>query len=369
MIIKQKKKNENAGRQRPIFLLILIISTIIIYFSINNSSLTIRPFIHCRYKIIGNLFNIKLYLFIIAITFNFGNIYQVIILFYSLLIPNFLYFILSSLPMNFNQNIVYKYFLFMLFFFILGHVIFTKENRILYLKLSILYGVLLSILLFLLANYLASENNSFILINKIISGFCLSFTCYYFIFYVLNINHNNGFQLYNFAESINNNILLVLLFIMFIFSIYLKNHKLISFILYCLCLIIPLCGIKYELKITFNSNKRNWIDFNFSFEEDNNINNNNNLNMNFLSKIKITKPIKWNKTSILYDILRLVFIILMFLLIAFFSNKIDDEILSEASLFLTFCIFLFILSKILMHWLDIINTTFFFLDSDSINYN
>ena len=370
MIINQKKKNENVERHRAIFFLILIFSIIIIYFSINNSSLTIRPFIHFRYKIILYLINIKLYLFIISITFNFGNIYQALILFYILLIPNYLHFILSSLYMNLNQNIFYNYFLFMLFFLVLGHVLFTKENIIFYLKLSILYALILLILLLLLANFLAFENNSFILGNKIISGFCLSFTCYYFIFYVLNINNSNGLQLYNFIESINNDILLVLFFIMFILSIFLNSDKFIIVILYSLCLIIPLCGIKYELKVTFNSNKNNCINFNFSLEEDNNINNTNNLNMNnLLSKIKITKPIKWNKTSILYDTLRLVFFILIFLLISFFSNKIDNNDLSFAFLFLTFSIFLFIFSKILMHWLDIINTTYFFLDSDSINYN
>ena len=370
MIINQKKKNENVERHRAIFLLILIFSTIIIYFSINNSSLTIRPFIQFRYKIIVELLNIKLYLFLISIAFNFGNIYQALILFYILLIPNYLHFIISSLYMNLNQNIVYQYFLFMLFFLVLGHLLFTKENKLLYQKLSVLYALILIIVLILLANFLAFENNSFILGNKIISGFCLSFSFYYFLFYVLNINHNNGLQLYNFIESINNDILLFLFFIMFILSIFLKSDKFITVILYSLCLIIPLCGIKYELKVAFNSNKRNWINFNFSLEEDNSINNTNNLNMNnLLSKVKITKPIKWNKTSILYDILRLVFFILIFLLISFFSNKIDNNDLSNAFLFLTFSIFLFIFSKILMHWLDIINTTYFFLDSDSINYN
>ncbi len=371
MIINQKKKNENLERHRAIFLLILIFSIIIIYFSINNSSLTIRPFIQFRYKIILNLLNIKLYLFIISIVFNFGNVYQALILFYILLIPNYLHFILLSIYMNYNQTITYQYFLFIFFFLVLGHVIFTKENKILYIKLSLLYALILLILLLLLANFLAFENNSFILGNKIISGFCLSFSLYYFIFYVLNINHKNGLQLYNFFESINNDLLLVLFFIIFILAIFLKSDKIIIVILYFLCLIIPLFGIKYELKITFNSNKSNWINFNFSLEEeDNNINNTNNLNMNnLLSKVKITKSIKWNKTSTLYDILRLVFFILIFLLISFLSNKIDNNDLSFAFLFLTFSIFLFIFSKILMHWLDIINTTYFFLDSDSINYN
>ena len=250
----------------------------------------------------------------------------------------------------------------------LGHLLFTRENKIYYYKLAIIFIVLLLILLFLLANCLAITNNSFILMNKIISGFCLAFSFYYFIFYVLNINHKNGLQLFNFIENINNNILLVLLFILIILSIYAKiDNKYLVFILYSLCLIIPICGLKYEIKIIFKSNKRNWKDFNFSSDEDNNINNNN-LNMsNFISKIKITKPIKWNKTSILYDILRLIFLLFILILISFFSEKIEDDNISISFLFLAFSVSLFVLSKILMYWMELINMTFFFLESDSIN--
>ena len=370
MIIKQKKKNENEEKHRIIFLIIFIFSIIIIYFSYNNSSLTIRPFIPFKSKSILILFDIKLYFILIILTYNFGNIYQALILFYSILIPNYIHFLSSLFYMNFNQDIFYKYFFYIFFFFILGQVIFTKENRIINRILAFLYAILLLILFALLANYQAIENNSFILGNKIISGFVLAFSCYYFIFYILNINHNNYLQLYNFVENINNNLLVVLLFVLIIPSIFLKNDKFVSIILYFICLLIPLCGIKYELKITFNSNKRNWINFNFAFDEENNINNVNNLNMNnLLSKIKITKSIKWNKTLILYHILRLIFFILMFALISFFSNKIDKEESSIAFLFLSFSIFLFILSKILMQWLEIINMTFFHLDSDSFNYN
>lgn len=368
MIINQKKKNENEEKHRIIFLMIFIFSIIIIYFSFNNSSLTIRPFIQFNCKLILILFDIKLYLIMIILTYNFGNIYQALILFYSLLIPNYVHFLSSLFYMNFNQDIFYKYFLFIFFLLILEHVIFTKENRIINKILAITYAILLLILLVLLANYQAIENNSFILGNKIISGFVLAFSCYYFIFFILNINHNNYLQLYNFCESINNNLLVFLLFILLIPSIFLNNDKFVSIILYFLCLIIPLCGIKYELKIIFNSNKRNWINFNFTFDEENNINNMNNLNMsNLLSKIKITKSIKWNKTSILYHILRLIFFILIFILLSLFSNKIDKDESSIAFLFLSFSIFLFILSKVIMQWLEIINMTYFHLDSDSIN--
>jgi hypothetical protein len=104
------------------------------------------------------------------------------------------------------------------------------------------------------------------------------------------------------------------------------------------------------------------------FFEDYNINNNNNSIMNnLIAKIKITKPIKWNKTSIFYDILRLIFLVFNLLLISFFAEKIKDENLSIAFLFMAFSVFLFLLSKILMYWMELINMTFFYLESDSIN--
>ena len=370
MIIKSKSKIQNIERHRTFFFLILLFTIIIIYFSLNNSSLIIRPFIPFNTKIILYLFDIKLYLYIILIIYNFGNIYQTFILFYILLTPQYIYIILTSINLNLNQDVFYQYFLFIFFFFVLGHIIFTKENIVYYKKLTIIYIVILVILLILLANYLAIENDSFILGNKIISGFVLAFFCYYFIFYVININHNNDVQLINFIEGITNNILIVLLFILIISSIYSKdNDKYLTYILFALCLIIPLCGIKYEYKIIFNSNKRNWRDFNFSLEEENNIDNNNNININnLLSKIKITKEIKWNKTKLFFDILRLIFFLFIIILISFISNFENDN-LSIAFLFFAFSIFLFILSKILMYWMEIINMTFFFLESDSLNYD
>ena len=367
MIIKPKKNRENVERHRLFFFIILIISIIVIYFTLKSSSLTIRPFIHFKNQALLLSINIKFYLLIIIIVFNFGNTYQTLILFYSLLIPHYIYFIISSIRIYFNQNIFFHYFLFIFFFLVLGHLLFTKENKIYYKKLSILYAILLIIILFLLANILAIHNNSFILGNKIIAGLFLSFPIYYFVFYVLNINHKNGLQLYNFLEKINDSILIVLLSILIIMSIYVKNsNKLLTNLLFSLSLINPLCGIKYEIKIIFKSNKRNWRDFNFSSDEDNNINNNLNMS-NFISKIKITKSIKWNKTSILYDILRLVFLLFLLILISFFTEKIENDDINIAFLFFAFSISLFLLSKILMYWMELINMTFFFLESDSIN--
>ena len=368
MIIKPKKK-ENDERPRFIFLFILLLSIIIIYFTLNNSSLAIKPFIYFNNKYLLFFINNKFYLLIILILYNYGNIFQILILFYVLFIPQFIFFILSKINFCFNQNVFFQFFLFIFFFLVLGHIIFTKANKIIYLKLSLLYLMVFIIILFLVSNYLAILNNSFILANKIISGFFLAIPCYYFIFFVVNINHFYGIQLFNIIDYINNNVLTLLLFVLIILLIYSKIYnKYFVFLLFCLCLIIPLFGIKYELIITFKSNKRNWKDFNFTSDEDTNNINNNNLIMNTLiSKIKITKPIKWNKTSIFYDILRLIFLLFNHILISFFSEKIEDDNLSTAFLFMAFSIFLFLLSKILMYWMELINMTFFYLESDSIN--
>ena len=366
MIIKPKKKRENAERYWIFFLLMLSFSIIVIYFSLNNPFLTIRPFIPFGHKIILFIFDTKFYLILITLFFNFGNIYQPLILFYTLVIPQYIYYILICLKLHFYQNTFYQYFLFSLYFFVIGHILLKKDKKTLNKILTIFYVVIYLFLLFFSSNYLAIENNSYILGNKIISGLFLSFSCYYFIFYVLNVNHTNGLQLFNFIDKINNNIIFVLLFILIILSIYIKaNDKSLTNTLFLFCLIIPICGIKYEIKITFNSNKRNWKDYNFASEEENN---NNNININnLLSKIKITKPIKWNKTSIFYDLLRLVFLIFFLLLISFFADKFDDENLKIAFLFFSFSIILFVLSKILMYWMELINMTFFFLESDSLN--
>ena len=367
MIIKPKKK-ENVERPRFIFLFILLLSIIIIYFSLNNLSLSIKPLIYFNNKNLLFFINNKFYLLIILILYNYGNIFQTLILFYVVFIPHFIFFILTKINIYFNQNVFFQFFLFIFFFSVLGHIIFTKDNKIIYFKLSLLYLMLFIIILFLISNYLAIMNNSFILVNKIISGFFLAIPCYYFIFFVVNINHFNGLQLFNIIDYINNNVITLLLFVLIILLIYSKiNNKYLVFLLFCLCLIIPLFGIKYELLITFKSNKRNWKDFNFTSDEDNNNINNNNLIMNTLiSKIKITKPIKWNKTSIFYDIFKLIFLLFNHILISFFSEKIDDN-LSTAFLFMAFSIFLFLLSKILMYWMELINMTFFYLESDSIN--
>ena len=369
MIIKQKRK-EPLKSNWFIFFLILSISIIITYCLYNNSLLTIRPIKIIKFSFLLYLLDIKFYFIIIIIIFNFGSVYQTLILYYALLISQSIHFIVNSIVIIYSNQYVFPIFLFVLFYIILGKLIFFKDDKIYYKKLYFLYLSSIFGILFLIENTLANVNHDFIFMNKIISGFLMSFSYYYLIFKVFNINHHNGLQLYNFVESINNNILVSILFIVIIAIIYIKIYnKSFVYLLYLFSIIIPLVGIKYEIKVIFRANKMNWKNYNFSLEEDednNNINNNINMN-NLISKIKITKPIKWNNTSNLYHILRFIFLIFIIIIISYFSNKIENNKMRIAFFYFSSGIFIFILSKIFLRWFELINMTYFYLESDSIN--
>ena len=378
MIVKNKKEREE--RHWIPFLLISFISLIAIY-NINNNKIirikTIIPFGHNGFLF---LFDIKLYFIIIVLLFNYGNIYQVFILFYSLAIPKVIYstylLFFGIDTLNNELNLFFHYFLFFLFFLILAKFMFShnnSDNNNISHKGICLYIFIILFLLFCLTNTLAVLNSNIIYLDKIISGFLLAFSCYYFIFHVVNINQNDSLQLFHFIDNMNNNIIIVSLFIIIIFSIYLKNenkyYKYLSYLLYIISIIVPVYGILYELKFLFNSNRKNWSNFNFE-----KINENENDNINSLiSDITITKSIKWNKTSFFIDIIRLV--ALAFIHIGIFYILDDDFIFSDddieeknnSFLFFSFSIFTFIINKILLYWMKLINMTYFYLERNSIN--
>ena len=179
-------------------------------------------------------------------------------------------------------NLLYNYFVLFFFVLILCNIIFytnlnDKKNinckglfLFIFIFLFFLYG--LTIIIGLL-------NSNIIFLDKIISAFFLSLSCYYFIFNVINFSQNDYLQLFHFFKNIDNSIINVPFFITIIFSIYLKNdaenYKYLSCILYISSIISPLYGIIYEYKFLFNSNRKNWANFNFNNEKDNNSNNDN----------------------------------------------------------------------------------------------
>ena len=381
MIVKNKK--ERKERHWIPFLLISLISIITIYFIFNNNSIRIKTIIPFGHSNFLYLFDTKLYFLLILLIFNYGNIYKAFLLFYSLLIPQFLNS-LNCLFLVFEKqnelNLFYNYFLLFFFFLILSQILFdnnniVKENSNFNYKGLFLYILIFLFLLFFLTNTVGMMNSNVIFLDKIISGFLLSFSCYYFIFHVLNINQNDSFQLFQFINNFNNNIISVSFFILIIISIYLKNenecYKYLSIILYIVSLIIPIYGIIYEFKFLFNSNRKNWAHFNFGKEKDNN---NDNININnLISEITITKSIKWNKTSFCIDILRLFALLIIQFCFFYLSdnfnvnNNNDENKINDAFLFFTFAVFLFIIGKMILYWMKLINMTYFFLERNSIN--
>ena len=380
MIVKNKKEKKES--HWILFLIILLFSGLIIYCIINNNSIrikTIIPFGHIGFLY---LLDLKFYFLIIIIVFNFGNIYQTLLLFYSLIIPDFLYstflFFIGygyEYDKQNKLNILYDFFILIFFFLIIAKLLFYSNNineqNIKYKSLFI-YIIIFIFLLLCLTNTIAILNSNIIFLDKIISGFLLSYSYYFLIFHFININPNDSLQLFYFIEKSNNNIITVAFFIMIIISIYLKNdnkyNKFLSYILYVTSNIIPIYGIIYEYKFLFNSSRKNWA--NFNFEKENNIENDN-LN-SLISEISITKSIKWNKTSFIIDILRLIVLIFIQIIIFYFSEQMlffnyNEVKINKSFLFFVFSIFTFIIDKILLYWLRLINMTYFFLERNSIN--
>ena len=382
-----KTKKEKKERHWISFIIILTISLIATYFIMNNNSLRIKSTFNFDNILFFNLFDIKIYFIIIIIIFNYGNIYQILLLFYSLIFPQFLYSIyyLLSIFMNHflnnEQNLFYNYFVLFLFFLIIGQILFCNNkngnnnmNNINYKGICLYILVLLFLLI-----ALSFLNSNIISLDKIISSFLFSFSCYYFIFYVLNIDQNDPLQLFFFMEYINNNIIIVLFFILIFISFYLSNNTnnkysiLSPSLFYLNSIIISIYGIKNEYKSLFKSNRKNWINFNFENEKKDK--NNDNIT-GFISEITITKPIKWNKTSFVISIFRLIFLIFIQFIIFYLSDNfnnagdtgsIDEITINNSFLYFASSISLFVVNKIILYWMKLLNMTYFFLERNSIN--
>lgn len=378
MIVKNRK--ELKKRKWIPFLFILSLSITAIYYTLNNNLIRIKTIIPFGHNGFLYLFDVKLYFSIVILNFNFGNIYQPLLLFYSLIIPQFFksldYSFFGFIKQNEINLLLYDYFILIFFFLVLGKIIFDnnngKEKNNINNKGVVLYVAILLFLLFCLSNTLAILNYSKIIyLDKIISGFLLAFSFYYFIFHVVNINQNDPMQLFYFIDNINDSIITVSFFIMIIISIFLNNDSnyshYSSILLNMISLIIPIYGIIYEYKFIFNSNRKNWINFNFEKKNDND---NENTNL-LISEITITKSIKWNKTSIFIDILRLLVLIIIKIGLFYFSDNIynnkNNKYKSDSFLYFVSAIFIFIIDKIILYWVRLINMTYFFLERNSIN--
>jgi hypothetical protein len=96
----------------------------------------------------------------------------------------------------------------------------------------------------------------------------------------------------------------------------------------------------------------------------------------FISEITITKPIKWNETSFVISIFRLLFLIFIQFIIFYLSNNfnnvgdmgsIDEITINNSFLYFVSSISLFVVNKIILYWMKLLNMTYFFLERNSIN--
>ena len=181
MIVKNKK--ERKERRWIPFFIILSFSIITIYFIYNNNFIRIKTNIPFGHNGFLYLFDTKLYFIIISLIYNYGNIYQVILLFYSLSIPQFLYslyYIFMGYEKQFEIDLFYNYFILFFFYLILFKIFFdnnSNNNNVIDNKYNINYkGLFLYIFVFLfllscLTNTIGILNSNIICIDKILSGF------------------------------------------------------------------------------------------------------------------------------------------------------------------------------------------------------
>ena len=374
MIIKNKRQRKERNWIQFCFL--LLISMTISYYIYGNNSFIINVGFHFEFSGFFDLFSLRAYFFIIILVFNFGNIYQTLVLFYSLIIPNCLLLILSFVVTEseynkYNAKLFYDYFVLLLLYFIFWQIIFIKkpfDSRGINYQGIYIYIIFLFCLLIIKA---VIQDRGNIFLDKIISAFLLTYSCYFFIFYVMNVSMSDSYQLFLFINNINVDLLTFLIYILIISSLLLKDkdyQKITSLILYINSLIIPLYGIIYEYIFQFKSNRKNWSNFNF---EEKNDNENKNGNMNSLiPEITITKSIKWNKTTVFIDIVRLFSLVSFQLAILYlFNNFYAEKENNDAFIFFIFAIMIFVIGKIILKWLKMINMTYFFLERNSFNSN
>ena len=174
--------------------------------------------------------------------------------------------------------------------------------------------------------------------SQVIFSFILGSFFYFIIFYGLKLDLQNGDELY---KIIKNKIYFYILIYLFLYgplvltyffllgkdnnkifdgckihnenkSQFLENEKGYQFYLkgsfiytgIFIANFFCILGIKCELFFIFKDNKNNWIDFNFSKENLENENDNDDLNLTMT--ITITKDAKWNNTTSLKSLLRVI---------------------------------------------------------------
>ena len=317
-------------------------------------------------------YNAKTFFIIMIVLFNFGNIYQVLILF-QFTTFSFIYEIIYSKTIfeGLLTQITPKIFTVTCFFLILYGVL--NFFKFLLFLLTIMIVVIYFILTF------GSQTNTFYgLLSDVLFG--VSF--YLFIFRLLNINCNNSTQLANFLQKIKVKDLVImaciLFFLMVIMSFwklfenkYFDNNTIIQILLLLISTTISILGIRLEYKYTFDDLQLQWKKYNFTIKE------NEDEDERLEQSMTIVKHHKWNNTSFIKSFIRLILLLILtggsYYIIEYLKMWLnnDKELKYNQSsytiFFIVFAVEVFGVDKYLMKFCKLINETFFYLRKSSLS--
>lgn len=391
MSSRPKKEKVNRNCMSFILFFLILITLLFIYFlaqPLQTLSTEIQKKLSSKKEENEYLIKISLYLekeitylVFIIIIYNFGNIYQTFILFCSLMLSqliislsiifiSFSYFLykgnfLSSIVSS-SYTIKFKLFIFYLIYW---KILFQSKNIkgccIKFLSLLIILPII--ILLFLLKFFIDK-----ITLEKIFFSFLIGFCYYFFLFYVLYIDCNNPTQLIYITKLFSRARIILLYLIIngfFILLIILNKFiEIMKILIVVSSVLTAILGLKIEYFL-FEGKIKNWSKYNFegdfegSDEED------------LVSKISITKPLKWNNTSFIKSIFRfLVCLLLLIPLIIFLKindglekENLQRDILIKFFFGINLISFgLFFLLKIILKSLKLTNLTHYFLIRESM---
>jgi len=231
-------------------------------------------------------------------------------------------------------------------------------------------------------------------IDQIIFGIQIGFQIFFFLFYVVKVDLNNGKDL---SKLVTFKLIYYVLINIFLLSIVLltfffdydimkreifeqniniskcgnlspnvrfsRDALLLSMIFFSNIGIF--IGMKYELKYVFNSNEFNWRQYNFNKEDSE--------EESLFSKLSISKDTQWNHTSCFFSILRLgaVFIFHTIITLPMFIVSSDNNIvlvlLLKIIIPMTLSLFfMFSVEKVILYKLSLTNDSIFSLLSDTL---
>jgi hypothetical protein len=267
-----------------------------------------------------------------------------------------------------------------------GRLRFKNNTKIISLICLFLIIILLNSLKFLAALHS---------IDQLLFGILIGFQIFFFLFYVVRVDLNNGKDLSKLVTfKIGYYILInAILLISFLLTFYLNDdpkkrekfennlnlsdcgHKLspnVRFSKDALLLAMIFfsnigifIGMKYELKYVFNSNEFNWRQYNFNKEDSE--------EESLFSKLSISKDTQWNHTSCFFSILRLfatfIFHTIIFLPMFLIGSENNLAIVIMFKIIVPLTIssfFMFSIEKVILYKLSLTNDSIFSLLSDSL---